>query len=740
VTTTIDLDITGMTCASCVARVEKTLNTLDSVTASVNLATSMAKVTMDDTITTQTIIDAVDKAGYSATLHTAEAEEAPPPSPRAFIICAMLSIPVVVMSMIPGAQFPGWQWVSLLLAIPVVTWGAWGFHRTMVKNLRHLSTTMDTLVSLGVIASFGWSLYALFFGGAGRIGMTMDFHLMPSRANTDMMIYFEVACVITTVILIGRYLEARATMRSSNAIRTLLSMGAKEALVVRDGRELVVAADQIVVGDLFVVRPGDKVATDGAVVEGESAIDLSLLTGESLPKDIGPGDEVIGATINTYGRLLVKATRVGADTQLAHMSRLLENAQLGKSPIQRLADRLSAVFVPIVLALSALTLVVWILLTGNFAQSCGVAVSVLVVACPCALGIATPAALMVGTGRAAQLGILVRGLDILESTKKIDTMVLDKTGTITTGQMQVATIFTDPDMSAHTILTVASALETHSTHPLAHAIVHACDEPPPEVSHFTSHSGHGVEGIIATEGFPNGLIRVGKLPWLTSSASLSSQMEEHIRQAGVAGHSVVGVAWDNQIHGIITISDTVKDTSMVAARKLEELGLSVHMVTGDNQEVAQQIASQMGITQVTAGVLPEDKVRFVADLQQSGNVVAMIGDGVNDAAALAQADLGIAMGSGSDVAIEASDITLLRSDLLAGVDAIRLGREILRRIKGNLFWAFAYNVVAIPLAMAGFLNPMIAGLAMALSDVIVLWNSLLLGRFTPTTPDSCVTR
>ncbi|MCL1923845.1 MAG: heavy metal translocating P-type ATPase [Propionibacteriaceae bacterium] len=724
-----------MTCASCVARVEKTLNNMDSVTATVNLATSMARVTMPDTVTTESVISAIEKAGYSATVHTVDSEEAPPPSPRTFIICALLTIPVALLSMIPALQFPGWQWVSLALSIPVVTWGAWGFHRTFVKNLRHLTTTMDTLVSLGVIASFGWSLYALIFGGAGTIGMTMDFHLMPARTTTDMMIYFEVACVITTVILIGRYLEARATSRSSSAIRTLLTMGAQEALVVRGGEEILIDARQIVVGDSFLVRPGDKVATDGVILDGESALDLSLLTGESMPKDVGPGDEVIGATINTYGRLLVEATRVGADTQLAHMSRLLENAQLGKSPIQRLADRISAVFVPIVLALSALTLIVWILLTGNIAQSCGVAVSVLVVACPCALGIATPAALMVGTGRGAQLGILVRGLDILESTRKIDTIVLDKTGTLTTGKMQVIDIHSLDSTSKETLLTIAAGLEVNSTHPLAQGIVNASDGPLPPVSNFTSHSGYGVEGKITHEGFPTSALRVGKLSWLEQSARLCDTHRGLVTKAESVGHTVVGISWDNQIRGLITLADGLKETSTQAVHELKNLGLTCHLVTGDNQEVASQVASHVDINNTWAGVLPEDKVRIVADLQSSGRVVAMIGDGVNDAAALAQADLGIAMGTGSDVAIEASDITLLRPDLLAGVDAIRLGREILRRIKGNLFWAFAYNVAAIPLAMAGFLNPMIAGAAMALSDVIVVWNSLLLARFSPTTPD-----
>ncbi|MDR0488193.1 MAG: heavy metal translocating P-type ATPase [Propionibacteriaceae bacterium] len=714
-----------MTCSACVARIEKKLTKLEGVSASVNLATNRARVILPADLNVDTVIATIEKAGYSASLHKDELREASHPSLTKLVICAVLTLPVAVLAMIPVLQFPGWQWVSLSLTTPVVLWGAWGFHCTMALNLRHRSTTMDTLVSLGIGASYLWSLYALFFGEAGQIGMRMVFHWLPSRQDATMMLYLEVASVLTVLILLGRYLEARASTRSSQAIRSLLDMGAKDATLIRDGHELLVPITELTPGDLFLIRPGDKVATDGVVAEGHSAVDQSLLTGESIPVDVGPGDLVVGATLNTHGRLIVEATRVGADTQLAQMGRLLEQAQMGKAPVQRLADRISSVFVPIVIAIAVVTLIIWLIVTHNTPQAFGAAVSVLVIACPCALGLATPAALMVGTGRGAQLGILIKGAQVLESTRKIDTVVLDKTGTVTTGTMTVADVVTTADISRDRLLTVAAALESNSEHPIARAIVTAAPPGLPSVIEFRSHPGLGVEAKIIDE-TSLGMVRVGQVSWVNQSAEVPPGLD-----LTGSGTTIVAVAWDNLIRGFITIADLVKPTSEQAVTQLRELGLTPHLVTGDNPEVAHRIAKEVGIAKVLASVLPHDKVRIVADLQAQGHVVAMVGDGVNDAAALAQADLGIAMGSGSDVAIEASDITLVRPDLLAAADAVRLSRETLSRIKVNLFWAFAYNVAAIPAAVLGLLNPMIAGAAMAFSSIFVLQNSLRIARFQP---------
>ena len=730
-TATIDLDITGMTCASCVARIEKKLGKLPGVSASVNLATERGAVTMPDDMSVDEILHTVEAAGYSATLHVPE----PPPESehldesddllRRLLICTALSVPVAAMAMIPAMQFTYWQWLSLTLASPVAVWGAWPFHKAMALNLRHGATTMDTLVSLGVAAAYLWSVYALFFGGAGMPGMRMGVEWLPAR-STGATIYLEVASVLTVLILLGRWLEARATKRSSAAIRTLLDLGAKDATVVRDGHEVRIPIGQLVPGDQFVVRPGEKIATDGVVDEGHSSLDESLLTGESVPKDVGPGDPVTGATLNVQGRLLVTATRVGADTQLAHISRLIENAQMGKAPVQKLADKVSAVFVPVVIGLAVATLTVWLVLTHNAGQAFSAAVAVLVVACPCALGLATPAAIMVGTGRGAELGILIKGPEILQSTRKIDTVVLDKTGTVTYGRMSVVDVI--PTVHRTEILSVAAGLESGSEHPIAQAIVAAAPDDLPPISDFTAYGGSGIEGMI-----DGALIRVGRLSWVCESAGISEELRTQAEQAETQGVSVVAVARGAEVMGLITVSDTIRDTSAQAIGEFRALGLTPYLLTGDNLTVANAVAAQVGIDHVIAHVLPQDKVATVAELQAQGHVVAVVGDGINDAAALAQADLGIAMGAGADVAIEASDITLVRSDLLCAVDAVRLSRATLSRIWSNLFWAFIYNVAAIPVAALGLLNPMIAGAAMAFSSVFVLQNSLWLRRFSPTT-------
>ena len=739
-TQTVELDISGMTCASCATRIEKKLNRMPGVVASVNYATEKAHVELPQGVSANDAIATVEATGYTARLPEPEPESDPTGAAdpellmlrRRLLVSAALSIPVLLLSMVPALQFDYWQWVALVLATPVVVWGAWPFHRAAWTNARHGAATMDTLISVGVSAAYGWSLYALFLGGAGGRGMTMTWDLAPAAHGSGSEIYLEVASAVTTFILAGRYFEARAKSRSGAALRALLHLGAKDAAVVRDGAERRVPVGELRVGDTFAVRPGEKIATDGVVVEGRSAVDASLVTGEPVPVEAGPGDPVIGATMNTEGRLLVRATRVGADTQLAQMARLVEEAQTGKAPVQRLADRVSAVFVPVVILLSLATLAGWLLAGSDAASAFTAAVAVLIIACPCALGLATPTALLVGTGRAAQLGIVIRGPEVLESTREVDTIVLDKTGTVTSGRMSLTHVVPGAQESEEELLRVAGALEDASEHPIAVAIAAEARSrlgPLPGVQSFASVPGLGVSGLVDGRA-----VVAGRASWLADDWALRlPQPLESQRDAAVAqGRTVVAVAWDGRVRGLLIVADAVKPTSAAAVAGLRRLGLHPVLLTGDNRRSADRIAAEVGIDEVIADVLPRDKVRQVARLQQGGRVVAMVGDGVNDAAALAAADLGIAMGTGADAAIEASDLTLVRGDLLAAVDAIELSRRTLRTIKGNLFWAFAYNVAALPLAMAGLLNPLIAGAAMAFSSVFVVSNSLRLRRFEPT--------
>jgi P-type Cu+ transporter len=706
------LDIGGMTCASCAARIEKKLNRIDGVAASVNFATATARVGYPDTIHPEEIVTAVEATGYSATLPS----PAPQPHDAAswrtrLLVSAALSVPVALISMIPALQFARWQWLAFMLASPVVLWGAWPFHRAALLNLRYRAATMDTLISVGVAASYVWSLWALLF----------------THAHT----YLEVAATVTTFILAGRYLEARAKRQAGAALRALLGMGAKDVVVLRDETtEIRIPIDQLAVGDMFVVRPGEKIATDGVVTSGSSAVDASMLTGESLPVDVVAGDAVVGATVNTSGRLLVRATRVGADTQLAQMVRLVTDAQNGKAQIQRLADRVSAVFVPIVIGLSLLTLVGWLVAGATSNAAFTAAVAVLIIACPCALGLATPTALLVGTGRGAQLGILIKGPQVLESTRRVDTVVLDKTGTVTTGRMSVTAVRTVPEGAEHEVLRLAGALESGSEHPIAQAIAtHAsAARPLPAVHDFQNHGGDGVTGIIDGR-----VVAIGRYAWIRDELDVAApdDLREVADRAEGEGKTPVWFASDGRIRAVIVLSDTVKKSSREAVSELRELGLVPILLTGDNARAAQTVAREVGIDDVIAEVTPAEKAEQVRRLQERGRVVAMIGDGVNDAAALAQADLGLAMGTGTDVAIEAADLTLVTGDLRAAPDAIRLSRATLRTIKGNLFWAFAYNVAGLPLAAAGLLNPLVAGAAMAFSSVFVVSNSLRLRRFTP---------
>ncbi|MDT4926493.1 MAG: P-type Cu+ transporter [Pseudonocardiales bacterium] len=714
-----------MTCASCAARVEKKLNKLDGVTASVNYATEKASVDYPDSVELEQLVGTVEATGYTARIKSATPESDETSALRTrLLVSAALALPVLVVSMAPPLQFRYWQWVALALATPVVTWGALPFHRAAWTNLRHRATTMDTLISLGVLAAFAWSLWALFLGDAGEPGMRMMFSWVASGGDD---LYLEVASAVTVFLLAGRYAESRAKRRSGAALRALLDLGAKDVAVLRDGRETRVPVASLEVGDEFVVRPGEKIATDGEVVDGGSAVDASLVTGESVPAEVGRGDAVVGATVNVGGRLVVRATRVGADTQLAQMARLVEQAQNGKAAVQRLADRVSAVFVPTVIGLAAATFALWLALGGGAHAAFTAAVAVLIIACPCALGLATPTALMVGTGRGAQLGILIKGPEILESTRLVDTVVLDKTGTVTTGAM---TLHGVTAAAPEEVLRIAGALEAASEHPVAAAIATAARSTfgdLPAVEQFTSTPGLGVSGVVEGRAVLVGRRALLEQWALHADATTSAALDE----AESAGRTAVLVAWDGEIRGVLAVGDTVKATSATGVRRLRALGLHPVLLTGDNRRSAQAIAAEVGIVDVVAEVLPAGKVDEVRRLQSEGRVVAMVGDGVNDAAALAVADLGIAMGTGTDAAIEASDLTLVRSDLNAAVDAIRLSRATLRTIQGNLFWAFAYNVAALPLAAFGLLNPLIAGAAMAFSSIFVVTNSLRLRRFSP---------
>jgi Cu+-exporting ATPase len=723
--TDVDLSIGGMTCASCAARIEKKLNRLDGVTATVNYATEKARVHFAEDVPVERLVQTVEAVGYTAAVDRADDIDDTSLLRIRLLVSTALALPVLLLSMISALQFDYWQWVALALATPVVTWCALPFHRAAWTNLRHRATTMDTLISLGVLAAFIWSLWALFIGDAGAPDMRMKFDFFPGGGGDE--IYLEVAAAVTAFLLAGRYAEARAKRRSGAALRALLNLGAKDVAVLRDGREVRIPVVELTVGDKFLVRPGEKVATDGKVLEGSSAVDTSLVTGESVPVEVGPGDAVVGATVNVGGRLVVRATRVGADTQLAQMARLVEQAQNGKAAVQRLADRVSAVFVPAVLALAALTFGGWLVAGAGAHAAFTAAVAVLIIACPCALGLATPTALMVGTGRGAQLGILIKGPEVLESTRLVDTVVLDKTGTVTTGEMALHDIVADdPDE----VLRIAGALESASEHPVARAIAAAAVERVgrlPAVEQFENSAGLGVSGIVDGHA-----VVLGRRALLEQWALHPAEAQRSaLDQAEAAGRTAVLVAWDGAVHGVLAVGDTVKPTSGPAVRALRDLGLRPVLLTGDNRRAARAIADEVGVEDVIAEVLPADKMDAVKQLQAEGRVVAMVGDGVNDAAALATADLGIAMGTGTDVAIEASDLTLVRSDLRAAVDAIRLSRATLRTIKGNLFWAFAYNVAALPLAALGLLNPLIAGAAMAGSSVFVVTNSLRLRRFRP---------
>jgi Cu+-exporting ATPase len=729
----IELDVSGMTCASCAARIEKKLNRLEGVTATVNFATEKATVHVPEAYEPQALISTIEQAGYGATLPT-ESGRDQDREVRTLrtrvIIAALLSAPVIAMGMLPVLQFPWWQWVSLLLTVPVVTWAAWPFHRATAINLWHGQATMDTLITLGTLAAFGWSAYAMLTGTAGEIGFKHAFEFRLVRHDGTANIYLEAAAGITTFILAGRYFEARAKRRAGDALRSLLELGAAEVAVLRDGVERLISIDRLAVGDRFVVRPGEKIATDGRVVAGLSAVDASMITGEPVPVEVGPGDEVVGATLNTHGRLVVEATRVGADTQLAQIARLVEAAQAGKAKVQRLADRIAGIFVPIVIAIAVATLGFWLGQGSGAAFAFTAAVAVLIIACPCALGLATPTALMVGTSRGAQLGILIKGPEVLESTRRIDTVVLDKTGTVTSGVMAVVAVTTAPGQDETELVALAGAAESGSEHPIARAIgSYAQTAGPPLVatSSFRNQPGFGV---LASVG--DSRLVVGRQELLVEQGlAVGTELDFAYSRAQEGGQTAVLVGWDGKARGLIAVADTIKPSSAAAVQALRDLGLKPVLLTGDHRASAEAVARELGIEEVIAGVGPQDKVVEVLRLQNHGRRVAMVGDGVNDAAALAQADLGIALGTGTDVAIQASDLTLVRGDLRVAADAIRLARATLRTIKINLFWAFAYNVAAIPLAAIGFLNPMLAGGAMALSSVFVVSNSLRLRRFRP---------
>jgi len=746
----VDLAIGGMTCASCAARIEKKLNRLDGVTAAVNFATESARVSVPASVSTGDLISVIEQAGYSATAMAAgpeTAEGAPGTEEgapgideaerlrRRLVVSLVLAVPVVVLATIPAWQFRNWQWAALVLASPVAVWGAWPFHRAALVNVRHGAATMDTLVSVGVAAAYLWSVYALFFGPAGQPGMRMSFAWLASGSGAAAT-YLDVAAGVTVLILLGRYLEARAKRRSGAALRALLALGAKDVAILRDGSEVRVPVGQLAAGEEFAVRPGEKIAADGVVVSGTSAVDTSMLTGEPVPADVGPGDAVAGGCVNAGGRLVVRATRVGSDTQLAQIARLVSEAQAGKAPVQRLADRISAVFVPAVIGIAIATLAGWLAAGPGNGHGAGAAftaaAAVLIIACPCAMGLATPTAILVGTGRGAQLGIVIKGPEMLESTRKIDTIVLDKTGTVTTGQMSLVDVATAPGTDPADVLRRAGAVEDASEHPVAAAIAAGARDrlgtALPGVDQFASHQGLGVSGVVDGHA-----VLVGRAGWLQLDRDLPvpAPLAARAAEAEAAGQTAVFAGWDGQVRGVLVVADTIKPTSAEAVRRLRGMGLRPVLLTGDNERAARAVGAAVGIDEVIAGVRPAGKVDAVRHLQDAGRVVAMAGDGVNDAAALAQADLGLAMGTGTDAAIQASDLTLIRGDLLAVPDAILLSRRTLATIKGNLAWAFGYNTAAIPLAALGFLNPLIAAAAMAFSSVFVVTNSLRLRRFRP---------
>ena len=735
-----ELAIGGMTCASCAARIEKKLNKLDGVTATVNFATETARVTFPATVRAQDLISVVEQAGYAAALPALRQEEPAAGDDaaarsetalrRRLLVSLALAVPVVILAMVPAWQFRSWQWVSLALATPVAVWGAWPFHRAALVSARHGAATMDTLISVGVAAAYLWSLYALAFGAAGRAGTRMSFAWLAGGSGADAT-YLEVAAGVTALVLLGRYLEARARRRSGAALRVLLSLGAKDVAVLRGGTEVRVPVTQLAAGEEFVVRPGEKIAADGVVVSGRSAVDTSMITGEPGPAEVGPGDAVTGGCVSAAGRLVVRATRVGADTQLALMARLVTEAQAGKAPVQRLADRISAVFVPVVIVVAVVTLIAWLAGGQGAGAAFTAAVAVLIIACPCAMGLATPTAILVGTGRGAQLGIVVKGPEVLESTRAIDTIVLDKTGTVTTGRMSLAEVAAAPGVDAGELLRLAGAVEDASEHPVAAAIAAGAGQrfgALPGVQGFANALGLGVSGVVDGHA-----VAAGRAAWLETEWAwqIPAGLAARAEAAEATGRTAVFAGWDGSVRGVLVVADAVKPTSAEAVRRLRGLGLRPVLLTGDHERAARAVASAVGIGEVIAGVLPAAKVEAVRRLQDSGRVVAMAGDGVNDAAALAQADLGLAMGTGTDAAIQASDLTLVRGDLLAVPDAILLSRRTLATIKGNLFWAFGYNVAAIPLAALGFLNPLIAAAAMAFSSVFVVTNSLRLRRFRP---------